>query len=147
MARPPISEPIRWRVHFASAPEAVYRMIATDEGRKRFWAEDSVEANGAVDFTFPNGMKVPGAILEQAPPHRFSVTDFGGSHVSFELTDDGRGGTDLTLTETGIPQEWRAENVAGWISVLMALKAAVDFSVDLRNHDPTRTWDKRYADN
>lgn len=37
--------------------------------------------------------------------------------------------------------------IAGWVSVLLALKAAVDFSVDLRNHDPGRTWDQGYADN
>lgn len=28
----------------------------------------------------------------------------------------------------------------------MALKAAADFGVDLRNHDPTRTWDQGYVD-
>jgi len=37
--------------------------------------------------------------------------------------------------------------LAGWVSVLMALKAAVDHGVDLRNHDPQRTWDQGYADN
>ncbi len=39
----------------------------------------------------------------------------------------------------GVPEEDRTEVIAGWVSVLMALKAAVDFSVDLRNHDPVRT--------
>ena len=51
----------------------------------------------------------------------------------------GRGGTDLTLTETGVPSEWRKENLAGWVSVLLALKAAVDHGVDLRVHDTSRT--------
>lgn len=32
-------------------------------------------------------------------------------------------------------------------SVLLALKAFVDHDVDLRNHDPTRTWDQGYCDN
>ena len=39
------------------------------------------------------------------------------------------------------------EMVAGWVSVLMAMKAAVDHGVDLRNHDPARSWSDGYADN
>ena len=37
--------------------------------------------------------------------------------------------------------------IAGWVSVLLTLKAAIDFDVDIRNHDPKRTWDQGYADN
>jgi hypothetical protein len=29
----------------------------------------------------------------------------------------------------------------------MAMKAAVDHGVDLRNHDPSRSWVTGYADN
>jgi hypothetical protein len=29
----------------------------------------------------------------------------------------------------------------------MAMKAAVDFGVDLRNHDESRAWNSGYADN
>jgi hypothetical protein len=29
----------------------------------------------------------------------------------------------------------------------MALKAAADFGVDLRSHDPARTWDQGFVDN
>jgi hypothetical protein len=36
--------------------------------------------------------------------------------------------------------------MAGWVSVLLALKAAADFRVDLRSHDPQRTWSQGYAD-
>jgi hypothetical protein len=61
--------------------------------------------------------------------------------------DDGAGGTDLTLVDVGVPAADRAEVVAGWVSVLLALKATVDFGVDLRNHDPQRTWDTGYAEN
>jgi hypothetical protein len=46
-----------------------------------------------------------------------------------------------------IPDEWHAEVNAGWVSVLMALKAAADFRVDLRNHDTRRTWSQGYCDN
>jgi hypothetical protein len=30
--------------------------------------------------------------------------------------------------------------------VLFPFKAAADFGVDLRNHDPSRSWDQGYAD-
>jgi len=29
----------------------------------------------------------------------------------------------------------------------MALKAAIDFDVDVRSHDPQRTWDQGFVDN
>jgi hypothetical protein len=83
-----------------------------------------------------------GRIREQTAPHRFVVEYLGGSVVTFTLAADGQGGTDLTLNDSGVAAEWYAETLAGWVSVLMALKAAVDFGVDLRNHDPERTWDQ-----
>ncbi|GAG35938.1 unnamed protein product, partial [marine sediment metagenome] len=53
----------------------------------------------------------------------------------------------LTLTDEGVPSAHREEVIAGWVSVLMALKGAADFGVDLRNHDPHRSWDQGYCDN
>lgn len=37
--------------------------------------------------------------------------------------------------------------IAGWVSVLMAMKAAVDFGIDLRNHDSDMAWAQGFADN
>ena len=138
---------IRWRLHLKSPPQVVHRLISTDEGRAKFWAESAVEGNGGIDFRFPNGQSWVGRILENTAPHRLAVEYYGGSVSTFDLTDDGNGGTDLTLTDRGVKDEWRSEVVAGWISVLMALKAAADFSVDLRNHDPKKTWDQGYVEN
>jgi uncharacterized protein YndB with AHSA1/START domain len=138
---------IAWRLHLASPPEAVYSMLATDAGRARFWAEAAVAEAGVIAFSFPNGATWRGAILEDAPPHRFAVRYYGGSVATFDLSSDGAGGTDLRLTDAGVPVEDRMEVIAGWVSVLLALKAAIDFGVDLRNHDPHRTWDHGYADN
>ncbi|NNE99562.1 MAG: hypothetical protein HKN25_11135, partial [Pyrinomonadaceae bacterium] len=70
-----------------------------------------------------------------------------GSNVKFTLDDDGSGGTDLTLRCTGVNKDSREEVIAGWVSVLMAMKAAVDHGVDLRNHDASRTWADGFADN
>ena len=79
--------------------------------------------------------------------HCYFAVEYFGSVTTFELTQDGRGGTDLTLTAAGVPPADRVEMTAGWVSVLLALKAAVDSGVDLRNHDPARTWDQGFADN
>jgi uncharacterized protein YndB with AHSA1/START domain len=137
---------IRWRVHLESPPDRVHRMLATGEGRRRFWAEEAEEKDGHIEFRFLDGSMLRGRILENAPPARFAVEYFGGSTARFELRGDGRGGTDLTLRETGIPEGCRLQNLPGWVSVLLALKAAVDFSVDLRNGDRERGWDRDFVD-
>jgi uncharacterized protein YndB with AHSA1/START domain len=141
------SQPIRLRVHLAASPAAVYSFLATDEGRARFWAESAVEQEGHIVFQFPNGQSWRGQILEADPARVFRLVYFGGSETTFHLADDGTGGTDLTLADRGVPPEDKAEVLAGWTSVLMALKAAVDFGVDLRNHDPSRSWDQGFVDN
>jgi uncharacterized protein YndB with AHSA1/START domain len=138
---------IHWKLHLKSSPQVVYEKLSTDEGRASFWAESAVEHNGMIHFVFSNQSEWKGRILENEPPHRFQVEYYGGSITTFELHPDGSGGTDLTLTDQGVPAEDRAEVIAGWVSVLMALKASVDYSVDLRNHDPKRTWDDGYAEN
>lgn len=125
----------------------VHAMLASDSGRARFWAESAVERDGHIEFVFPNGLRWRGRVLENSPPTRFAVEYLGGSQAIFELADDGGGGTDLALTDRNVPLQAWAETHAGWISVLMALKAAVDFDVDLRGHDPQRCWDQGYVDN
>jgi len=141
------SEPIRWRIHLASSSATVYRMLSTDAGRARFWAESAVESDGWIDWRWPGGYTGRHRILAHEPPSRYRVEYFGGSIATFELSDDGSGGTDLLLSDEGVPADDRAEVLAGWVSVLLALKAAVDHDVDLRNHDPRRTWSDGYADN
>lgn len=137
---------ITWRIHLASCPERVYSAITTDEGRRRFWAESTTEAHGSVRFRFPNGMAWDGEILVARKSEKFDINYFG-NRVSFTLQDDGEGGTDLTLEDHGTAGPDQAETAAGWISVLLALKAYLDHGIDLRNHDPGRTWDQGYADN
>ena len=142
----PASGVIRWRLHLTSPPEVVFDLLATDDGRARFWAESAIERDGMIDFRFPNGMAWRGQILENDPPRRFSV-DYFGDRVTFELNRDQSAGTDLLLTDSGDMSAERYEVLAGWVSVLMALKAAADFGIDLRNHDHRRTWEQGYADN
>src|SRR5215211_133950 len=123
---------IRWKLHLKSSPQTVYQILSIDEGRASFWAESAIEQNGIIHFIFPNRAEWKGKILENEPLQKFKVEYYGGSTTTFELSPDGSGGTDLTLTDQGVPQEDRSEVIAGWVSVLMALKANVDFGVDLR---------------
>lgn len=141
-----MSAPIVWRLRLASGPERAYEALATDAGREGFWAESSREQNGAIALRFPNGEETVAPVLAAEPPRRFALHYFGAA-TSFELEPRADGGCDLTLTVTGTPEaEWH-EVHAGWVSVLLALKARVDFGVDLRGHDPARTWGRRYCDN
>lgn len=137
---------IRWKMHFESARDAVYEALATDAGRARFWAESAPEVDGHITFHFVDHAPVSGRVLEKDPPGFFAVEYFDAV-VEFSLEDDGSGGTDLALVSTGVPESDRVEIIAGWVSVLMAMKAAVDFGVDLRNHDESRSWSNGYADN
>ena len=137
---------IRWKLHLKSSPQVVYQKLSTDEGRASFWAESAVEKDGVIHFVFPNQAEWKGRILERTS-HQFKVEYYGGSITTFELHPDGVGGTDLTLTDQGVPPEDRTEVIAGWVSVLMVLKAHVDFGVDLRTHDRSRTWDESYVEN
>ena len=134
------------RVHLSSPAEKVFEFLATDSGRSAFWAESAVEQDSAIHFRFSNGLEHVGKILISERYKRFSITYFDGSTVTFDLAKDSDGGTDVTLVETSIPQEWLAEHRAGWVSVLLSLKAAVDFSIDLRNQDPHRSWEMGYVD-
>lgn len=141
-----LGPPILWRIHFRSAPEAVFRTLVSAEGRARFWAISADEDRGTIHFRFANGQQLESRVREEVPFTRYQLTYFGGSVVTFELHPDGRDGTDLTLTEEGVPPVEEEQNRAGWISVLLLLKAAVDFGVDLRSHDPVRTWDRGFVD-
>ena len=138
---------IVWRLRLAAPPERVYEMLATDAGRTRFWAERSERRGDSVALTFPNGEHLDCPVLAEAPPHHFALGYFDGSRVDFRLAPAAGGGTELTLVESAVPAATAAGNRAGWVSVLLALKAAADFGVDLRNHDADRTWDQGYVEN
>ena len=136
---------IQWRLHTASPPERIYALLAGDEGRARFWAETSRSDGERFRLTFVMGIETECRVLEAVPHSRFAFIYFG-TKVVFELAPDGNGGTDLLLTNSEVPQDQYHEMLPGWLNVLLPLKAAADFGVDLRNHDPDRTWRERYGD-
>src|SRR5207249_8785522 len=110
-----------------------------------FQAEDGIRdrnVTGVQTCALPISLK--SKILQNEPPKRFVFEYFGGSKVTVDVSDDGAGGTDLTLRAEAVGSD---EERPGWVSVLLALKAAADYNVDIRNHDIKRTWDQGYCDN
>lgn len=138
---------IHWKLHLHASPENVYSMLASNDGRAQFWAESAMELEKHVHFVFPDGSKWRGKILTARPGELFQVEYYGGSQASFQLSGDGKTGTILELTDENVPEKDLIEVTAGWVSVLMTLKAAIEFGVDLRNHDSDYTWNKGFVDN
>ncbi|MEM0117846.1 MAG: hypothetical protein QXV32_05310 [Conexivisphaerales archaeon] len=138
---------LKWRLHLKSPPKKVYEFISTDEGRMKFWAEVSKTNGKIMSLKFADGLQLECKIIETEPYRHFSFDYWGKSVVTFLLKSDGQGGTDFTVTDFRSTDKPRLETLAGWVSLLLTLKAAVDFRVDLRNHDTNRTWDNGYVDN
>ena len=135
---------IDWRVHFSAPAERVWSAWASDEGRERFWGETSRSVEGGFVLGFVNGETLRVTVVEARAAERLVFRYFGGSTVTVDLEPDGRGGCDLRLREEGAGEP--LENYAGWVSVLLACKAAVDFGIDLRSRDPERSWDAGFVD-
>ncbi len=140
-----IGGPINWRMHIPAPPEKVFAALDSDKGRASFWAESAIELDDYIEFRFINGHTCRSKVLERRAPQVLSI-DYMGGPARFELSADGRGGTDLLLThDIEETEEWN-EVHAGWLNVLFPLKAWLAHGVDLRNHDPHRSWDDGYAD-
>src|SRR5688572_12335182 len=113
-------------------------MLSTPHGREHFWAEQAPETDGVIHFRFAGGEEWDAQILEANPPHSYAVRYFGNTTCRFRIEPIPGGGCRLELTDEGVPEKDWAEVNAGWVSVLLALKAALDHGIDLRNHDPDR---------
>lgn len=137
---------IRWSLYLRSSPDVVFNMLTTKKGMERFWAEKVEVTGDLIHFNFPNGQEYKGRIIRIEPPGEFSV-DYFNSKVEFILQPAESGGTVLSLVNSEVPDEEFTEVHAGWVSVLLNLKAVVDFGVDLRNHDEKRTWDQGFVEN
>ena len=137
-----------WRLHLRSSPERVYALWATDAGRASFWAETSGEAGDAVTLTFVGEPRpITCAVLERIPARRFSFGYWEGTRVEVDLREDGAGGTEVSVRETGFStRAHRDENLAGWVSVLMNLKAVADYGIDLLTHEAGRSWQAGYCE-
>jgi uncharacterized protein YndB with AHSA1/START domain len=128
---------VEWKVFCASGPSDVYRAVSTSLGRERFWADSAPEADGVISFVLADGRAGECSIEQAVPGERYQLRYFGRT-LTFTLTAGQAGGTDLTLNSDD------PADSAEIVSLLLRLKASVDFGVDLRNHDTTRTTE--YAD-
>lgn len=146
MAFQPEHGTIRYKLHLNADINTVFEALSTDNGRATFWAESAIEDDGYITFNILNYEAYKAKIIESSPPTRFSLNYFG-TIVTFDLDSDEQGGTDLSMTAAGCSDSIKFEMSAGWVSVLLAMKAAVDFGVDLRNHDKERAWEQGYVDN
>jgi hypothetical protein len=122
---------IVWRLHLASPPALVYDFLGPDESHSYFWAVSESEPH----LAHTDGSLWHNATVEREPQRRLALHYVGGSVTTFDLVDDGDGGTFLQLTDMGAPAEDRTGVIAGWIALLLALKATVDFSANLGGHD------------
>jgi uncharacterized protein YndB with AHSA1/START domain len=132
-------------MHLPVSPQRVYDALNSDEGRASFWAETAIERDGHIEFRFSGGYSCRSPILERVPGRLFAI-DYIGGPVTFELSPDGRAGTELFLVHRNIGSDEWNEVHAGWLNVLFPLKAWLVYGVDLRNHDPSRSWGHGYAD-
>ncbi len=134
------------KIHCRSIVQQVFSMLNTVEGRSKFWAESTIQTGEKIHFIFPNRQEYNSAIIEINPPNLFSI-DYFHSTVHFYLEESSNGGTDVTLINDNVTEDEYCDVSKGWVSVLLALKAAVDFNIDLRNHDVGRKWDEGFVDN
>jgi uncharacterized protein YndB with AHSA1/START domain len=132
-------------MHIPVSPETVFNALDSDEGRASFWADSAVETEAGIRFCFSNGFHYLSKVIERRPPSLF-VLDYFDATARFEIQSDGSGGTDLFLTHEGVSVNHWQEVHAGWLNVLFPLKAWLVHGVDLRNHDPQRSWERGYAD-
>jgi hypothetical protein len=138
-------EPIVWRLSLASAREAVFDLLDTDEGRERFWAQRSQAGDDGFDLEFARGLHERVRVLEREPPTRMRILYFG-AEAEFTLAPRDDGGCTFEVTcQCADLDEWM-EFYPGWVSWLLVLKGVADFGVDLRSGSADRTWGEWYVD-
>jgi hypothetical protein len=138
------TEPIVWRLRLAAAPERVFNAWLNPADHAGYWCERSEPLPEGFRLHFIDGTSEDCTVEESTASSHIAYRYFG-SRVDIHLRRLGDG-TDLTLTAQNVSAADWLDVQAGWLNVLLPFKAWVDFGIDLRNHDPRRTWRQRYVD-
>lgn len=115
---------LQWRVHLNATPEGVYELLSTDGGRESFWAESSKAFNDEVSLAFPDLSTTTVRILLEHPPHVLEM-DYFGVPTRFVMQRAGEHSTVLEVTASNVPAHDMVDLAAGWVSVLLNLKAVI----------------------
>ena len=138
------SRVVCWRIHCAAPPSRAFLALINPEEQAKYWCERSTHSRAGYVQEFIDGTIAECQVVQRRDAELLVIRYFS-SLVEFKLEPAGTG-TDLTLTATEIPPEEWLEVYAGWLNVLLPLKAWLDYGVDIRNHDPSRTWRQRFVD-
>ena len=123
--------------------DAVWAMIATEDGLRRWLAPSQVELQigGAVDIDFGDDGQVGGEIIDLVPgtvlEYHWRFTGEPDSIIRFELKELPHDQTHLTLVHRLLPEDQAIGYGAGWHAHLDQLASAVT------GHDPI-DWDERF---
>jgi uncharacterized protein YndB with AHSA1/START domain len=144
-------EHINVNVKLSANQSRVWQALTTPSGITSWWserAEIQPTDGGLLRLLFPNRRMLDSKVIQIRPESSMSFVYFGGTRAAFTVEAHPEGGTVVNLHDTGFStQEDYAETLAGWTSVLLALKAYLDFGVDLRNHTPAFNWEHGFVDN
>lgn len=142
---PVVGEPIVWKLSLPASRSRVFRALADPIERAHYWAHSPEGPAGIIQFHFSSGEQSKGRVLRKREPELFELEYFGAT-ATFELCADEPSITDLMLTHTGVRREEWLETYAGWLNVLLPLKAWIVCGIDIRNGDPRKTWTDGYVD-
>lgn len=137
---------VSWRMRLASPPAQVCELLADEAGRPHVGSSIEIEAGTDLAAILSRGAIVEGAALDREPPYRFTVRDVDGGVTTCDIADDAVGGSELVLTDVGIAGEDRTDVLAAWVAALSAIKATVDFTLDLHARGQLRNWFPGYAE-
>lgn len=137
---------VSWRLGLASPPLHVCELLEDEAGRPRFRSELEPEPGMDLAAILSRGAAWEDADFDGEPPYRFTVRYPTGGVTTCDVADDGAGGSDVTVTDVGTAGEDRTDVVAAWVASLSAIKATVDFTLDLHTRDQLRTWFPGYAE-
>ena len=137
---------LRWKVSLSASIEQVYELLTTDAGRERFWSEASYRSGTRIELRFPDGSSCTADVVREDPPRSFALRYFG-TLTTFDLAAVTGNCTVLEVRAHDVPPPDQPDVAAGWVSVLLCLKAHLNAGIDLRNHTASRSWQEGFVDN